>query len=702
MLSKFIIFGIVLSTLIFGGTLFLFVNKTTAYVCTDTVYCGCGSGYQDDGGCSCGDGCDYSCQFSNPDRCDGDDPGGYRFCPGGPCPTSVPQWTPYNFRVYIQKDNNHNGVPDSVSTDSPITKPRPGTFQIFCNGTDRFGNIFNSNTRAGEPFIRIGSLTSPTTAVYYFSGNHQISSIWGGGVEMCEYPVGGQGSPYGYARTRAGRISESVIIHISLNDTPPLGIRPYTFRQAVFTDLNFRGVGSSCTLYTQPVNGVVNDDRNRLFYCSVPSVPTDRYPDNDGDVYIANLIQVAIDNQDSIANCASSWCDPSTATTILPGGSTTTNITGYAQMSFLMPTNYRMRFDSSDPSQIDFSASSLQDTITTTPTAMASPLFRYQSLVTGYITTNSPTCGTPVTVRADLLNGSGAAVCGCDTATITVACIPNPPAWWQVNGGDAVSVGGNIVSKIGGTNMLGFTPFFGVPIFTGSLDLTPGTEATNLSNTRWKTDSSTASHLTAQGDNYDYDYFWNKFHTTVVYSGAAFSNTTITTPGNGENKEGYDIYYKNSSLSVTGINLSLISGPQKVVVFVEGDLIINGKVLVEDGVDFIMFIVRGNISVAPGVGDVAHVSAGTADSADLEGIYLSNQKFITNANGALLSNQLYVRGLVLSFYSGPDASGITFQRDLAAANGSYPAEIFEYAPDQLLLFPSLYSEKSITWREAVP
>lgn len=68
---------------------------------------------------------------------------------------------------------------------------------------------------------------------------------------------------------------------------------------------------------------------------------------------------------------------------------------------------------------------------------------------------------------------------------------------------------------------------------------------------------------------------------------------------------------------------------------------------------------------------------------------------IANDFGTVFSNQLYVRGSLAGM------GGINLQRVLTD-NTTTPAELFEYAPDQALLLPSVFGSKQTWWQEVAP
>ena len=121
------------------------------------------------------------------------------------------------------------------------------------------------------------------------------------------------------------------------------------------------------------------------------------------------------------------------------------------------------------------------------------------------------------------------------------------------------------------------------------------------------------------------------------------------------------------------------------------DFYINAPINLTDGQGFFMVMVgknsdgnKGNILIDPTVGGGA--------SPNLEGIYEADAQFRTG----LSAIQLRVRGSVTGY------DKVDLQRDLGIANSNTPAEFFEFAPDQIMLFPARLGVRKINWKEVAP
>jgi len=125
------------------------------------------------------------------------------------------------------------------------------------------------------------------------------------------------------------------------------------------------------------------------------------------------------------------------------------------------------------------------------------------------------------------------------------------------------------------------------------------------------------------------------------------------------------------------------------------DTYLTGKINLTKGSGFFMLIAgvnsggtKGNIIVDSGVGGGA--------GANLEGIYVADGQFSTGTTGTETDSQLWIRGSVVSY------GGFNLQRHLGNSNNTTAAELFEYAPDLELLYPSKLGARSINWQEVAP
>ena len=244
----------------------------------------------------------------------------------------------------------------------------------------------------------------------------------------------------------------------------------------------------------------------------------------------------------------------------------------------------------------------------------------------------------------------------------------NSGPWWQVKDGD-VTTNNDIVSAVPTTNYFGIVGtggFPGVPVYGTTFNLSSTQNL--ISATRWNVNTTTT-----QSRIFNYAFFDN-----LIPDDVNFNNVSTLVSGGTPYTDGYEWYTASGDVSTSGdINI----GSRKVILFVEnGDLNINGRINVDDGIGFFGSFVDGNIEIA-----------GTVTGApSIEGIYLADNIFVTGAG----TSQLHVRGSVTSF------GGTNLQRNLT--NNANPAELFEFAPDQMLLFPEKLMFRRTKWTEVAP
>jgi hypothetical protein len=282
----------------------------------------------------------------------------------------------------------------------------------------------------------------------------------------------------------------------------------------------------------------------------------------------------------------------------------------------------------------------------------------------------SPALDAGTVYYAKVINYKDASCSASSTIYSFLTPLPNNP-WWQVKDGD-VSTNGSLGSDVPDGYVFadtGIGGYPGVPLYNGRFNLT--STSTKISATRWNVNTENF-----QPRAFNYTFFNNLIPEDMVFNDIS----TIATGGTAD-ENGYEWYKVSADLSVGGIDF----GTRKVIVFIDGgNLNLEGSINVTDGQGFVGFFVEGNITVDPLVAN--------AVGPEIEGIYLSNGSFSTGAG----DSQLHLRGSVVS-----NGGGILLQRELTD-NTTTPAEIFEFAPDQLVLFPNSLRFKQTKWVEVNP
>ncbi|MFC1600569.1 hypothetical protein ACFL25_00645 [Patescibacteria group bacterium] len=281
-----------------------------------------------------------------------------------------------------------------------------------------------------------------------------------------------------------------------------------------------------------------------------------------------------------------------------------------------------------------------------------------------------------------------------------------PDSWAQIIGGDVIvghtsETGAFIDDELPSLTPLivrliedGPSGYPGVPIAANYVDI--GTAAdTEISSTGW-----VAQNSPFAGGLYTYEYLEDK----LPAMGSLESSDIGDITGSGVS----DLVAGLGAGTVNGVQLMSASfftfdvaqlggaadvnvGDEKVILFVEGDINITSKIRVTPGVGFFMLIASGDITVDPTVGD-------DDGEPDLEGVYYTDGNFYTGTNGPGSDTRLHIRGTVVA--GNQPGEGLVLQRSHPRAD--VPSELFQYAPDQTLMIPPVFSRKLLIWKEVTP
>lgn len=335
-------------------------------------------------------------------------------------------------------------------------------------------------------------------------------------------------------------------------------------------------------------------------------------------------------------------------------------------------------------SKVDFSEIGGHSTLN--PTTDGNPTGGFTSSATGVSVGNS-------NINAVATMNDGLTTCSNNITIIVTTVSP----WWQVKDGDVVT-NGDLNSTVPSGyyfNTVGAGGFPGVPVYGGSTNLT----AVLVSVKGWLVNSVYNSSKV-----YNSSYFINSVPDDVSLSSGTLGQLgPIVTQSDFDNPPtpiyGYYWYQYDPSLN-GGADLifsgNIDIGSKKVILIVKGaDTYLTGKINLTKGSGFFMLIAgvnsggtKGNIIVDSGVGGGA--------GANLEGIYVADGQFSTGTTGTETDSQLWIRGSVVSY------GGFNLQRHLGNSNNTTAAELFEYAPDLELLYPSKLGARSINWQEVAP
>jgi hypothetical protein len=280
---------------------------------------------------------------------------------------------------------------------------------------------------------------------------------------------------------------------------------------------------------------------------------------------------------------------------------------------------------------------------------------------------------TTVTARL-YVNGDLTTVAATSDATVTVTV----RSWWQVINGDIQS-NGNLQSAVPENAYFNIPPtgwllgYPGVVAYTLGYNFTPGT----VSAKGWLANSSPANPKV-----FNYSYFANQIPSDVTPT-VITDATTLTASRAAPYGYIWLIYNGTTPLNIPAVDFAA----RKVILLVpNADVNIAGNITLTNGSGFFMLITKGNITVGNGVG------GGTTPN--LEGIYETDGKFDTGTS----ATPLYIRGSVIANGTGGvNMTGRTFNTAFTPA-----AVTFEYAPDQIMLFPGKLGTRRMNWNEVAP
>lgn len=299
----------------------------------------------------------------------------------------------------------------------------------------------------------------------------------------------------------------------------------------------------------------------------------------------------------------------------------------------------------------------------------------------------------PGLYRSVITSGNSTASCLPSTA-VTYPPVGQPgkevllcPAvpWWQSGTGSVFSQG-NIKSTIPLTcsapacvnqiikNGNSSAPGIAISGSSGTIDSGTGV----VSSTNW------AAKSALTGRTPDYDSFVSLIPTSITPSdpGATCGGGTFNSSG-ATTGDGYYWYRHNGSVNITS-DLTLDPG-RKVILFVDGNLTISGKITYNPANSFFMPIVKGNITVSPTV----TTATGTPT---LTGIFYCGGQFSSGAG----TGPLNILGSVVA------VGGVSLERDLGDANHTESSENFSISPDLILNYPGALSFKRPVWKEIAP
>ena len=274
------------------------------------------------------------------------------------------------------------------------------------------------------------------------------------------------------------------------------------------------------------------------------------------------------------------------------------------------------------------------------------------------------------------------------TSTVTVTV----PSWWQVRNSD-IQTKGDLRSSVPAGSYFNIPPTGWAGGFPGvvayPLGYTTNIPLAKVAATpkNWLANSSATNSKV-----FNYAYFAGQKPADV--SPILFNTRNPTAAFLTANRAapyGYIWlqYNGTATLTLPALDFTGASATRKVIVLVPNAAVnIGGKINLTDGSGFFMVIAKGNIIVANTVG-------GTGTTPHMEGLYITDGAFNTySAANATLP--LRIRGSVVG------NTGVNMANRTYNTIATTPAIQFEYAPDQIWLFPGKLGARKINWNEVAP
>ena len=199
----------------------------------------------------------------------------------------------------------------------------------------------------------------------------------------------------------------------------------------------------------------------------------------------------------------------------------------------------------------------------------------------------------------------------------------------------------------------------------------------------------------------NYDYFYDKLGDqaqALASAGKPIVGTDL------------EIYKYTGNLTITETAPWNLTNTEKIIVFVDGDLLIDDITasqaritsVATGGDGFLMFIVSGNITVSATVGynNIA-TNPTTANIANVEGIFVADGVFTIAGNPGTIDKKFIGAGTFVGW------TGVELQRNFddgtnPTNNDTAATETFIFRPDLLLNAPKAIKSAQMTWREVQP
>ena len=327
----------------------------------------------------------------------------------------------------------------------------------------------------------------------------------------------------------------------------------------------------------------------------------------------------------------------------------------------------------------------LSDFPTPTPATVILPV------PTTTLTDNS--CGRLYSYEVRTTNACGSSL----PATVSELC---QTTWWQTEGAGVACVNGTARGTLPylpptPTVMLNITPTdqpTPAPGAAWSRDAVLSCKQVNIQNSYWNTKNWITEGVTYTG------FLSSSLPTLYGYNGIVgrLLEGVVPSPytGNGSDLQSVldlyseptiegAIYFKTSNVITIS---SLDVGTKKFVLIVDNSVSITDSTKVSPG-GLLVILAQGDITIGPTVGDTTNPKTRPAD---ISGLFVADGRFLTGTG----LNTLHIKGTVAGM------QGVFLQRQVQS--NEFPAEFFEYDPEQVYRLPQLLRRKKINPDELIP
>jgi|GEM_PF-1718447 hypothetical protein len=241
----------------------------------------------------------------------------------------------------------------------------------------------------------------------------------------------------------------------------------------------------------------------------------------------------------------------------------------------------------------------------------------------------------------------------------------------------------------------------GFPLTQNGSVITSSTGGTYIHETDARSTAAQAQATGVEVPTENYDYFYDKFGDEAE----TLSNASKPIVGTD-----LAIYQFNGDLTIDEGNLWNLSSTEKIIVFIDGNLVIDDStasesrlVTVEEGGDaFLMFVISGDMSITKDVGyaDILTDPA-QADITNAEGVFVVDGLLTIEGDDAATDRKFIGAGTFVGW------SGVSLERNFddgtdPTLNDNAATETFIFRPDLLVNAPKTVKSAQMTWREVEP